>query len=177
MAEAIYDISNKREGKFLRRKPREFDFAAWKKRDIAELIQRMRKTMREANGVGLSANQIGVDAKVFVAEVPGANGERKFYAIFNPVIEKMSSTKAPLEEGCLSVPGSFGEVERADRITIRGFDKNGRPLKIKAWGLLARVFQHETDHLNGALFIDKASNVRKDPESERLKRRQLEISH
>src|SRR3989344_5558254 len=112
--------------------------------------------MRTAHGIGLSANQIGLNMRVFVAEVPDAQGGMKSYAIFNPKLEKFSGEKIPFEEGCLSVPLTYGTVERAERVTLTGFDKNGGPVKIKAWGLLARVFQHEVDHLEGKLFIDKA---------------------
>ena len=154
----ILTIANKKEEQFLRKKTEEFDFSKWKRADIAELIKKMHRMMREANGIGLSANQIGLPYQFFVAEVPGDNG-LKFYSIFNPKIEKVSKEKAKEEEGCLSIPGVYGDVDRPERIVISGQDKNKRPLKIKAWGLLARVFQHEIDHLNGILFIDKAKKL------------------
>jgi len=106
--------------------------------------------MEKAEGIGLSANQINLDMRVFVAKV-----ENKFYAIFNPQIVKKSVSEIVAEEGCLSVPQLYGEVFRPERITISGYDKNAKKLKIKAWGLLARVFQHEIDHLDGKLFIDR----------------------
>ena len=112
--------------------------------------------MKKADGIGLSANQIGLDFKVFVAQADG-----KFYAIFNPKILKSSEERAAMEEGCLSVPEVFGTVIRPAKIVLEGFDKNGKKLKIKAWGLLARIFQHEVDHLNGKLFIDKAEKLYK----------------
>ena len=119
----------------------------------------MRRIMHAANGIGLSANQIGLEFSVFVAEVPGANGELKFYAVFNPKIEKMENGIIAFEEGCLSIPGKWGQVDRAERIVLSGFSKMGKPVKVKAWGLLARVFQHEVDHLNGRLFVDRAKKV------------------
>ena len=73
----------------------------------------------------------------------------------------MGGEKVGFEEGCLSAPFSYGEVERPEKIILTGYDKNARALKIKAWGILARVFQHEVDHLNGALFIDKAKNLKR----------------
>lgn len=164
MLNEILTIDAKKEEKFLRRKTVDFDFAKVTKKEIAELIARMRRIMRKANGIGLSANQIGLDFKMFVAEIPDAQGGVKFYAIFNPKIEKISDETATYEEGCLSVPGKWGDVERAKQITIAGQDKNGKPAKIKAWGLLAHVFQHETDHLNGKLFVDKAKHVYKPSE-------------
>ena len=137
-----------------------FDFNAVDRGEVNKLISTMRSMMRKANGVGLAANQIGLDLQTFVAEVPDSRGGIKFYAIFNPTIEKTGGEKVTREEGCLSIPGTYGKVERRERITLRGFDKNGKPLKIKAWGLLARVLQHEVDHLNGILFADKAKQLR-----------------
>ena len=96
---------------------------------------------------------------MFVAEVPDAQGGLKFYAIFNPELEKTSREIVVAEEGCLSIPGKFGDVGRAPQVTLKGQDRNGRPVKIKAWGLLARVFQHECDHLNGTVFTDHAKKV------------------
>jgi peptide deformylase len=159
MVNEILIIANKKEEKFLRKKAADFDFKKFKRAEISSLISRMRRIMREANGIGLSANQIGLNFRVFVAEVPDVNGGTKFYAVFNPKIEKVSEEKTGYEEGCLSVPGKWGDVERPEKIVIGGFDKNGRPAKIKAWGLLARVFQHEMDHLNGKLFIDRAKKI------------------
>lgn len=159
MMDHILAIDNKKEEKFLREKTKDFDFTSQSRQEISDLIFRMRKAMRAAYGIGLSANQIGLPHKIFVAEVSQENGGRKFYAVFNPKIEKLGNEKVAIEEGCLSVPGIYGRVERPERITISGYDKNGKPLKIKAWGLLARIFQHEIDHLNGVLFKDKAQEL------------------
>src|SRR4051812_34478621 len=148
MINEVYVVTDKKEEKFLRKKTAEFNFKEFTKRDIQELISNMKRIMRLANGIGLSANQIGLNYRVFVAEVPDADGSgNKFYTVFNPKIEKTSGDKPLLEEGCLSVPGRYGQVERWERVTLSGLDRYGKPLKIKAWGLLAHVFQHETDHL------------------------------
>jgi peptide deformylase len=159
MVNDIWVINEKKEEKFLRKKTVDFDFKKFTKKEIANLLVNMRQIMRRANGVGLSANQIGLNLNMFVAEVPDAEGIMKFYAIFNPKIEKKSGEIVTLEEGCLSVPGKWGHVPRAERVTLVGFDKNDKPIKIKAWGLLAQVFQHETDHLQGKLFIDRTKKV------------------
>jgi peptide deformylase len=159
MVNEILTITDKKEGKFLHKKTDEFDFKKFTKKEIAGLVARMRAIMRKANGIGLSANQIGLNLKVFVAEVPDADGGTKFYALFNPKFEKLSEEKVTNEEGCLSVIGTWGDVERSEQATLTGLDKNGKKVKIKAWGLLARVFQHEMDHLNGKLFIEKAKNL------------------
>ncbi len=155
----IVTNSEKNNDKFLRQKTVDFDFSKFSKKEINELIQEMKKTMIAANGIGLSANQIGLKWKVFVAQVPASEGDSKFYALFNPSIIKTSEDGVLYEEGCLSVPGKYGEVKRPRYIIVKAQDKKGRPVKIKAWGLLARVFQHEIDHLNGGLFIDKAKSV------------------
>jgi len=158
---AIVTIANKKDEKFLRSKTEPFDFKKFSKKEINNLIRTMRAAMRAAQGIGLSANQAGHTFRMFVAEVPGPQGGMKFYAVFNPKIEKTGGDNISFEEGCLSIPLTWGPVERPERVTLAGFDKTGKPLKIKAWGLLARVFQHEMDHLEGKLFIDKAKSVHK----------------
>lgn len=157
----IWKTENKQEEKFLRTKTVEFDFKKFSKKEIDALVKQMREIMKEANGVGLSANQIGLPYRVFVAQVPDAQGHVKFYAIFNPKIDKAWDEVETVEEGCLSVPETYGPVERVHRLILSGFDKNGKKIKIKAWGLLARVFQHEVDHLNGKLFVDSAKTLQK----------------
>src|SRR3989344_7773350 len=152
----IYTINNKEQEKFLRRKASDFDFYKYDKKAIREIIKDMRLEMTKAIGLGLSANQIGLDMRLFIAKVDG-----KQYSIFNPIITKIYKETILMEEGCLSVPEIYGPVERPDKIILEGFDSSNRKIKIKAWGLLARVFQHETDHLNGILFIDKAKSLHK----------------
>jgi peptide deformylase len=122
--------------------------------EIRTLVKKMKKIMEKADGIGLAANQIGVPLRLFVAKV-----DKKFYAVLNPKIVKTSKEKTVIEEGCLSLPTLFGPVERPEKITLVGIDPYGRKIQIKATGLLARVFQHEVDHLNGVLFIDKAKEV------------------
>lgn len=156
MERNILTIKNKTDEKFLRAKARPFDFSAYTKTEVAKLVSCMRSKMTEAKGIGLAANQVGLNAAVFVARV-----ENKFYSVFNPVIAEASKETEAMDEGCLSVPETYGATPRAAKVTLKGFDRNGRPITVKAWGLLARVFQHEVDHLNGVLFIDKATEVRK----------------
>jgi peptide deformylase len=155
----IVTIKEKTNEKHLRKKCVPFDFSKYTKQEIRDLLRRMRETMRRANGVGLSANQIGLPFRVFVAQVPDAQGKPKFYAVFNPVLSKLSKETETLEEGCLSVPETWGPTERHYRLTLTGQDQNGKPIKLNAWGLLARVFQHEVGHLDGKLFIDTAETV------------------
>src|SRR3989344_5783313 len=143
MEDKIVTIKAKKDEKFLRNKTREFDFKKFTKKEINDLVAKMRKAMKLARGIGLSANQVGLNMKVFVAQVQKSDnegnprsltaGEQKFYAIFNPEIIKFSKEKTLLEEGCLSVPNTYAEVERPEKVTLVGFDKNGKKIKIKAW--------------------------------------------
>src|SRR3989344_762424 len=110
----IVTIQNKKDEKFLRHPVSLFDFKKYTKKEIRELVKTMRQSMQEAEGIGLSANQIGMDIKVFVAKV-----ENKFYAVFNPEIQQASKETVGLDEGCLSVPGVYGLVERPARITLK----------------------------------------------------------
>jgi len=145
----ILKINDKNEEEFLRRKTVPFDFSKHTRREIGKLIKEMRLEMEKANGVGLSANQIGLDFQVFVARA-----NNKFYAIFNPKIIKISVSKAGINEGCLSVPKKYGEIFRPDEVILTGYNKSGKKIKLRAQGILARIFQHEVDHLNGKLFLD-----------------------
>jgi len=171
----IFTVNNKKEEKFLRQKTAVFDFSKFTKKELDGLIEKMRGIMIEARGIGLSANQLGLNLKFFVAQISDEPLKRdennkvimappelmKFYAIFNPEIIKFSEETIVIEEGCLSVPSVYGLVERSAKITLVGRNENDKKIKIKASGILARVFQHEFDHLNGILFVDKASNFHK----------------
>lgn len=135
--------------KILKRETPAFDFERHTAEEIRKTVSEMRKTMKINDGVGLSANQVGLDWRMFVAEY-----NKKFYVVFNPVIAKKSDAMEALEEGCLSVPETFVEVSRPKSVTLEGNDRSGKKIKIKAFGVLARIFQHETDHLNGRLITD-----------------------
>ncbi len=113
------------------------------------LIADMLDTMRSVEGVGLAGNQVGVLERIFVWEVGDRHG-----AVINPTITKRSAELESAPEGCLSMPGLTYDVERPAAVTITGIDENGEAIEIAADELLARVFQHETDHLDGVLFID-----------------------
>jgi peptide deformylase len=115
-----------------------------------KLIQQMVAMMHEEKGVGLAANQVGVLQKVFVYD----DGEHRG-ALVNGKIVSATGEQIGLE-GCLSVPGLQGEVKRAQEIVVKGTDENGKEVKIKAEGFLARIFQHEMDHLEGHLFVERA---------------------
>ncbi|GAB4434960.1 MAG: peptide deformylase [Anaerolineae bacterium] len=149
------------ENPVLRRKARKvtaFD------RDLQALIDDMLETMRAAPGVGLAAPQVGVSQRVIVIDMPDDEevygpGAGETHIVVNPEIVKASRETVEGTEGCLSIPGYAGAVERAESVKVRGQDRHGKPVRIKAEGWLARVFQHEIDHLDGVLFIDRASAV------------------
>ncbi len=120
------------------------------------LIDAMFETMEEAEGVGLAGPQVGVLKSLFVIEIPGDNIKKAF---INPVIVETSAEKTVNEEGCLSIPGQYAEVSRFSRVAVQAQDETGRPFTLKADGLLARAIQHEYDHLEGRLFIDRLSEA------------------
>ncbi len=138
----------------LREKTAEVKETQFGSAEFLELVKTMKETMKTARGVGLAANQVGQNLRLFVAEV-----ENKSYVVANPRITKTSAKTVPMEEGCLSAPGVWGVVERPESVEIEGRNQFGKKIKIKAKGLLARVFQHEIDHLDGILFIDKANRL------------------
>ncbi|TLN04469.1 peptide deformylase [bacterium] len=123
--------------------------------NIHKLLNNMADTMYEAKGVGLAAPQIGVPKRVVVIDVGDGLIE-----LINPEIVSCEGKETDFE-GCLSIPGLNGEVERAARVTVRGYDRKGKKVEHSGEGLLARAFQHEIDHLEGILFVDKASRVEK----------------
>jgi peptide deformylase len=135
-------------------------------KNLKTLIDDMVETMREAPGVGLAAPQIGLSERLIVVEYyqhdedeENEEAPKKVWAVLNPEIVKASEEKVMGVEGCLSIPGLVGEVERHQTIQVKGLNKHGKPIKIKAEGWLARIFQHEIDHLNGVLFPDRATRV------------------
>ena len=130
--------------------------------ELQTVIDDMVETMRVAPGVGLAAPQVNVSLRVIVVEFNESEDEEtppKLYMVVNPKIIRFSSDQDIGTEGCLSVPRIVGDVERPISVTVKGFNRRGQPLKIKASGWLARIFQHEVDHLDGVLFVDRADKV------------------
>lgn len=133
---------------------------------VQQLIDDMVETMYEANGIGLAAIQVGVPERVIVVQLPLERdpeqdpedapppGRGELYTIINPKLARKSREVEDGIEGCLSVPGWVGEVSRHSSVTVKGLDRQGKNVRIKADGLLARVFQHEIDHCDGILFTD-----------------------
>lgn len=140
-------------------------------KNLQTLIDDMVETMREAPGVGLAAPQVGVSEQVIVVEYAEPEEveegeepkevEPKLYVMVNPEIVKSSPDTVFGVEGCLSVPGLVGEVERKNEVRIKALNRRGEPMKLKADGWLARIFQHEIDHLNGILFTDRTDKIYK----------------
>lgn len=133
---------------------------------LQTLIDDMVETMRVAPGVGLAAPQVDVGQRVIVVEYAEPSEDpdtppkpAKLYAVVNPEIVRRSSETVLGNEACLSLPGFVGEVERHEWVTVKGQDRHGNDFKLKPRGFLARIFQHEIDHLNGVLFIDHATEV------------------
>ncbi|MFJ6381360.1 peptide deformylase [Kitasatospora sp. NPDC092039] len=126
---------------------------------LSRLVDDMFLTMYAARGVGLAANQIGVDLHVFVYDCPDSDGIRHVGHIVNPVLDDPAGPRSLVEasEGCLSVPGPRRELGRADHTVVRGVDKDGNPLVLEGTGYFARCLQHETDHLDGMLYMDRLS--------------------
>lgn len=120
---------------------------------VRKLIDDMVETMVAAPGVGLAANQVGVALRVIVVKT-----DANLYSLVNPEMVKATGEQVGLE-GCLSIPGYVGEVKRAQRVVVRGLNRHGKTVRIKGDDLLARAFQHEIDHINGVLFIDRLTSL------------------
>jgi peptide deformylase len=141
-------------------------------KDLQTLIDDMIETMREAPGVGLAAPQVNVSQQLAVIEYsededddegldeqPKPVKPKKLFVLINPEIVKASEEKVVGIEGCLSIPGLLGEVERHEALQVKALNRFGKPVKLKVDGWTARIFQHEMDHLNGVLFTDLATRV------------------
>ena len=137
-------------------------------KNLQTLIDDMIETMRAAPGVGLAAPQVSISERLIVVEYGEEEedesegqqeGPKKLFVMINPEIVKTSPETLMGVEGCLSIPNLVGEVERHAAIQVKGLNRHGKPMKVKAEGWLARIFQHEIDHLNGILFPDHATRV------------------
>jgi len=147
------------------RKVTEFD------RGFQELVNDMIETMRDAPGVGLAAPQIAVSERLIVVEYGDDEDDdapKKLFVVANPVITAASEEMVLGIEGCLSVPELVGEVERHEVIVVKGQNRYGKPTRIKADGWLARIFQHEMDHLDGVLYPDRTNKVWKPAPDEEI---------
>jgi peptide deformylase len=141
--------------------------------ELQRLIDDMVETMYAAPGVGLAANQVGSAHRLFVANPAEDRDPNRLLVVVNPeVVESEGQLSA--EEGCLSVPALREEVRRPRRVLLRGLDRHGTPIEVEGQDLLARIFQHEVDHLNGLFFVDRLSPVKRDILHRKLKKAFLE---
>lgn len=131
--------------------------------EIKGIAKEMEKLMERNQGIGLAANQVGLDFSFFIAKP-----QKKLYIVVNPKIVEVSEEKEKMIEGCLSLPKILANVERPKQIVLEAFDEKGKKITLKAKGLLARVFLHETDHLNGILIIDRSKEIYKISEAKDL---------
>ena len=131
-------------------------------KEIKALVADMFETMYDAPGIGLAAIQVAVPARVVTMDLSKKEGPQEPYVFINPEILWKSEERSVYEEGCLSIPEYYGDVERPAQVKVKYLDLEGEPREIEANGLLATCLQHEIDHLNGVLFIDHMSKLKRD---------------
>ena len=131
------------------------------KKNLNELVKNLGETMHEAPGVGLAANQVGKDLHLAIIDVSPMDQEKDLVVLINPEIIHAEG-KEIMEEGCLSLPGFKTEVPRSAKVVVRAYDLDMKPFDIEGEGLLARALQHEIDHLNGKLFPDRISRIKRE---------------
>ena len=138
--------------------------------NIQNLVKDMASIMYQAPGIGLAAIQVGINKSLLVYDVSPRDEKRSLQVLINPRIVESEGTTISEDEGCLSVPDFRASVKRAAFVLVEGFDNNEKPLRIEAEGLLAIVLQHEIDHLNGILFIDRISSLKRGMYKRRIKK-------
>ena len=129
--------------------------------EVRALVRDMFETMYDAKGIGLAAPQVGISRRIVVLDVEGESGESNPVALVNPRLASRTTKKDKQAEGCLSVPGVEGIVQRPVSVVVDGMDPEGRSVRLEAEGLFARALQHEIDHLDGVLFIDRLSPLKR----------------
>ena len=143
--------------------------------DLRKLMDDMLETMYAAPGIGLAAIQVGIPKRVIVLDISQKEGKKDPMYFVNPEIIDKSKDNSVYEEGCLSVPGQFAEIERPDQCHVKFLDYNGQQREIKATGMLATCIQHEMDHLEGILFIDYLSKLKKSMIIKKLSKQKTSI--
>lgn len=139
--------------------------------ETQQLIDRMAETMYAAPGVGLAAVQVGVDQSLIIYDVAPKDEKRNLQVLINPRIIHAEGTTVSENEGCLSVPDFRSDVKRAAAVIVEGFDREGKPVRLERDDFLAVVLQHEIDHLNGILFLDRISALKRELYKRRVKKR------
>ena len=138
---------------------------------VQEMIDKMAATMYDAPGIGLASIQVGWDKSLTVYDISPRDEERSLHVLINPRIITKEGEVLSENEGCLSVPDFRSDVKRAAFITVEGYDREGKPVKIDAEGMLAIVLQHEIDHLNGKLFLERISLLKRQMYTRRVKKK------
>ena len=144
-------------------------------KDLQTLMDDMLETMYAAPGIGLAAIQVGVPKRIIVLDLAKKDNPKNPMCFVNPEIIEKSKTYSTYEEGCLSVPGQFAEIDRPDKCYIKYLDYHGQPQEIRAEGMLATCIQHEMDHLEGILFIDYLSKLKKSMIVKKLSKQKKEL--
>ena len=163
----IVQISDKINGGVLRRKAEKVEIDTIQTKEIQSIIKDMISALeRQDDGIAIAAPQIGISKQIFIVSgkvlrlaEPKYKGEENYIIFINPEIIKFSKEKQEVEEGCLSVRWKYGKIKRAEKVSIKAYNEKGEKIERGASGLLAQVFQHETDHLHGVLFIDSAYDI------------------
>ena len=137
---------------------------------VQEMIDQMAATMYDAPGIGLAAIQVGWDKSLFIYDIAPRDENRSLHVLINPKIVTQEGELVSENEGCLSVPEFRADVKRAAHITVEAYDREGKPIRMDAEGLLAIVMQHEIDHLNGTLFIERISALKRQMYQRRVKK-------
>jgi peptide deformylase len=138
--------------------------------NVQETIDQMAATMYDAPGIGLAAIQVGWDKSLLIYDIAPRDEKRSLHVLINPKIVTQEGEMLSENEGCLSVPEFRADVKRAANITVEGYDREGKPIRMDADGLLAIVLQHEIDHLNGTLFIERISALKRQMYQRRVKK-------
>jgi peptide deformylase len=137
---------------------------------VQEMIDQMAATMYDAPGIGLAAIQVGWDKSLLIYDIAPRDENRSLHVLINPKIVTQEGEMVSENEGCLSVPEFRADVKRAANITVEGYDREGNPVRMDAEGMLAIVLQHEIDHLNGTLFIERISSLKRQMYQRRVKK-------
>lgn len=144
--------------------------------DTQYLIDNMIETMYSVRGLGLAANQVGVSRRLCVIDCSSKEDKGRIIVLANPLIIEREGT-IESEEGCLSIPGYISSIKRSEKVFVKGLDREGRQIELEATGLLAIVLQHEIDHLDGLLFIDRMSPIKREFFKRRYKKYLQEIKN
>ena len=141
-----------------------------------KLIKEMFETMYKANGVGLAAPQVGINKRIFVIDAGAREEIKNPIAMINPILTNIKKTTSIYEEGCLSFPGHYAELERPDEIIVEYLDENNKKQKLISNNFTSRVIQHELDHINGILFVDHLSRLKRDIIIKKMKKHKKELN-